>query len=193
MGEPSDAQLLEAAIMAPDGAAQPEGRRNRDVLHDYKLPAMVRGFIALNQGPATETMAIREAGMMPKLYGTYQGKRVRVVMVSRLGDIGITTIDQEYGYSDRVSIYDLTDFGDEMNPTVPAKRPMLTFYTIVDQKGRWVQENNMDEGHYTPIGISSSPVLHVERHTANTIKSRLDPHGIQGLDVIPVKLNKVDS
>lgn len=178
---------LEAAVAEARKANYP--RSNDHALHDFSLPAMVRGFIAMNMGPATEVMAIKEAGFMPRLYGTYKEKRVRVVLISSMGDIGVAFKDVDQ-YSERCSIYDLTDFGDEMFPTAPSKRPMLTYYTLVDNKGRWLKENNMDEGHYTQASISSAPTLFAERSTANAIRRRIDERGVMGYDVIPVKLSK---
>lgn len=42
------------------------------------------------------------------------GTRVKIVMVSRFGDIGITEkLDAEYGYAARVHLDDLCNFGNE--------------------------------------------------------------------------------
>lgn len=42
------------------------------------------------------------------------GTRVKIVMVSRFGDIGITEkLDAEHGYAARVHLDDLCDFGNE--------------------------------------------------------------------------------
>lgn len=187
----SDANILHDVITAEDGSAEAPGRRNGDVLFDRDLPALVRGFIALNQGPATETMAIREAGFMPRLYATYQGRRVRVTMVSRLGDVGISHKDEEYGYFTRCSIYDLTEFSDEMSLSGPANRPRLTFYTLVDAKGRWVDEAPIEGGNKTASRAVSAPRLFVERSTAGTVRHTLDPFGLKGFVVIPIHLTKV--
>lgn len=50
----------------------------------------------------------------PRLFADHGGQRVRVVMASRLGDVGITMIlTKEFGYETRVAVADLTNFGDE--------------------------------------------------------------------------------
>jgi len=47
-------------------------------------------------------------------YATYKGKRVRLVMASRMGDVGITpNLDAERGYSERVYIPELSEFSYE--------------------------------------------------------------------------------
>lgn len=49
----------------------------------------------------------------PMLFATYLGKRVRVVMASRLGDVGITyNLKADRVYSVRLPINLLTDFSD---------------------------------------------------------------------------------
>jgi len=196
-----DADLIHAAITAPDGAAEVEGRRNRDVLHDYDLPAMVRGFIAINQGPATETMAIRAAGMMPRLYGTWTPPedseyaangpiRVRVVMVSRLGDIGISSVDKEYGYFTRCSIYDLTDFSDEMDPTAPATKPFVKNFAVATKEGFWVQPYQALPNCPDFI-VTSAPYLYPEEAQARRFVRKVDEFGLKGLKVVPLLLTKV--
>ncbi|AFO71621.1 hypothetical protein CcrKarma_gp226 [Caulobacter virus Karma] len=119
----SDAEVLGALMEGKIG--MPYEVSNSRAICDYKLPAIVRGFLALNAGNATETLAIEEAGFMPKLYGRYKGKACRVIMVSSLGDVGITYHDNRYGYSDRVSIYDLDAdaFSLERPADLPAPPP----------------------------------------------------------------------
>lgn len=49
----------------------------------------------------------------PKLFADYEGARVRVVMASRMGDLGITSsLDVEDGYERRVFISQLTNFSE---------------------------------------------------------------------------------
>uniref|UniRef100_A0AB74UMS4 Uncharacterized protein n=1 Tax=Caulobacter phage BL57 TaxID=3348355 RepID=A0AB74UMS4_9VIRU len=100
-----DAEIVTALMSGLITA--PYLKSNEHAIFDRDLPAIVRGFLAINAGNATETLAIEEAGFMPTLYGRYKGKACRVVMVSSLGDVGISFVDQRYGYSERVSIYDL--------------------------------------------------------------------------------------
>jgi len=50
----------------------------------------------------------------PKLFADYRSKRVRVTMASCLGEVGIDEVlTREYGYSERVAVADLSNFGDE--------------------------------------------------------------------------------
>lgn len=115
-------------------------RSNERALHDYKLPVMVRGFIAAHDQPATYKMALREAGYLPKLYGRYQGEPVRVVMVSRLGDIGISREDKEHGYFTRCSIYDLTDYAVHMHKgpkkAEPPHDPLVNRHKQMSKRAR---------------------------------------------------------
>lgn len=184
----SDVDLITAAVAGV--AAEPVGRRNEDVLHDFDLPAMVRGFIAINQGPATETMAIREAGFMPRLYASYRGERVRVTMVSRLGDVGVSRKDEEYGYFDRCSIYDLSEFGDEMHPTAPAKKPFVKNFGVASREGMWVKPYRGLSG--VPDFITApTPYLFCQRGDAVRWLRDVDQYGLKGLKIVPLLLSKV--
>lgn len=103
--ELNDAELIALAVSGEPVVDYKHS--NSHAVCDYNLPAIVRGFLAINLGSATETIAIEEAGFMPKLYGRKDGKACRVIMVSSLGDVGIAYKDVRYGYSLRCSIYDL--------------------------------------------------------------------------------------
>jgi hypothetical protein len=64
--------------------------------------------------PAVDGCLITAVNGMPKCYATHQGKRVRLVMASRFGDVGITTnLKAERGYEARVGLHDLSDFSDK--------------------------------------------------------------------------------
>jgi hypothetical protein len=181
---------VDAMIAAVEGRpAQPKGRHNRDALTDYDLPALVRGFIAINAGNATETLTIREAGLMPRLYATYQGERVRVTMVSRLGDVGVSRKDDEFGYFARVSIYDLTDFSQERNPQAPANRPHAKLHAIRDRMGFWARVQ--PGAKLAEVFPSDTPVLYTEASKAHRDLRKVDPYGLQGLSVVPVLITKV--
>ena len=82
---------------------------NDAALFDRSLPAIVRGFLAINNCDATERMAIKQAGFMPRLFAQHSGRACEIVMVSRLGDVGITHKDGG-SYDHRCSIYELSDF-----------------------------------------------------------------------------------
>lgn len=185
----SDAEVL-AAVMSPDASLVPDKKHHRRVLFDFDLPSYVRAYVACNQAPATEVMAIREAGLMPKLYATYtptdgsEPFRVRITMVSRLGDVGVSREDTEWGYFDRLSIYDLSDFDTAMHPGAPAKRKTpKVFYALADSKDRWVRVAN---NSVTPVALSAVPVLYERSKTAYRDCSKIDPHGFLGFKVVPV-------
>lgn len=189
---PSDAEVL-AAVMSPDAQVEPEGRRNRDALFDFSLPAIVRGFIAAMDAPATETMAMSEAGFMPKLYanwtpppGSQYGNkpmRVRIVMVSRLGDVGISSKDQEHGYFTRVSIYDLTDFDTQWDPKAEPPEGRL-YFAIADKFGSWAEVTG------TQVKAAHAPILFTGRSQAYRQIEKIDRFGMLGLQVLPVRVRK---
>jgi hypothetical protein len=89
------------------------GKHCDDYIHDFTAPHCLRFFLLVNRMPAVDAMLCRAAGVLPKLFATYEGARVRVVMASRLGDVGVTRrLDAEDGYEKRVMVADLTSFGD---------------------------------------------------------------------------------
>ncbi len=194
----SDADAIVAAVAGVP--AEPYKRSNEHAIHDYSLPAMARGYLAIKAGNATETGAIEEAGFMPALYATWTPEpntiygdkpiRVRVTMVSRLGDVGISRKDEPTGYFTRCSIYDLTDFADEMIPGAPVKRRNLRFYAIVDKKGRWIGPSPEDAGAQMKSTVVAAPDLHVERSTASKLRYDFDPMGFLGYEVVPLLINK---
>lgn len=106
---------------------------NRHALHDHKLSPLIRGFIAINSGPATETMAIREAGFMPTLYARRDGRACQIVLVSSMGDLGVR-YDQSpdgYGYTERsISAYDLTDYSLERPADLPDAKPQPVYHDV---------------------------------------------------------------
>lgn len=68
----------------------------------------VRAFLDHARAPAAEK--VEDA---PPLYATFQGQRVRVVMASRFGDVGITAnLRATHGYFKRVHLPDLDDLSD---------------------------------------------------------------------------------
>lgn len=74
----------------------------------------LRWFLFVNRLPAIDKALCYGNGVDPKLFATLDGKRVRVVMASRMGDVGVTeNLEAEYGYSRRVDVGELTDFSDK--------------------------------------------------------------------------------
>jgi hypothetical protein len=90
-----------------------------DYVEDCDSPPYVRWWIFINRLPATIKLLSNEMGVKPVLFAnvatkdhSLYGKRVKCVMASRLGDIGITEdLTKEYGYSHRVMVDDLGSFG----------------------------------------------------------------------------------
>jgi hypothetical protein len=80
-----------------------------DYIDDLKQPECLRKFLEFARAPAIEQM-----GPKPKLFATYKGKRYRVNMASRFGDVGINpNFNEEYGYQVRVAIEELSDFSEK--------------------------------------------------------------------------------
>lgn len=70
-------------------------------------PECVQKFLDIKRAPAIEQFGKED----PILFADYNGKRVRVTMASRFGDVGITaSLDAKRGYEDRVYIPELSNF-----------------------------------------------------------------------------------
>jgi hypothetical protein len=90
-----------------------------DYIDDAAAPACLRAFLARARQPAHGHLSDTP---FPKLFATYNGPnwndvatgdRVRVVMASRMGDVGVTKkLDSEHGYSVRCAVGDLIDLSE---------------------------------------------------------------------------------
>jgi hypothetical protein len=81
-----------------------------DYIDDQTAPAALRTFLERARSPAHGALI---DAPYPKLFADYQGKRVRVTMASRFGDVGITSdLQAEDGYKTRVTVAMLINFGD---------------------------------------------------------------------------------
>ena len=81
-----------------------------DYIVDETAPAVLRAFLMRARSPAHGAMS---KDRYPRLFADYQGKRVRVTLASRFGDVGITSsLQAEDGYETRVHVAALTNFGD---------------------------------------------------------------------------------
>lgn len=77
-----------------------------DYIDDPSAPECLRAFLSHTRSPAHGM----HLGEKPPLFATYGGRRYRVVMASRLGDVGITTnLEANHGYEKRVSVCTLSD------------------------------------------------------------------------------------
>lgn len=86
-----------------------------DYISDEKAPLCLRKFLRYCRWPAIYQIRAMGLGInKPPLFANYLGERVRVVMASRMGDVGITRdLTVECGYSDRVPVEFLSDFSNE--------------------------------------------------------------------------------
>lgn len=88
------------------------GKHCDDYISDFAAPKCLRFFLFVKRLPAADQLLCREFGVRPRLFATHEGRRVRVTMASRLGDVGITAaLDAEDGYETRVVVAALSDFG----------------------------------------------------------------------------------
>jgi hypothetical protein len=90
-----------------------EPRHCDDYIHDGCVSIKLRAWLLVNRMPAIDKLVLDAYGFRPKLFATYCGRRVRVVMASRFGDVGVTAkLDDENGYQERVPVDALSNFGD---------------------------------------------------------------------------------
>jgi len=81
-----------------------------DYIDDEGAPLALRSFLRRARSPAHGML---DPSPYPRLFADYDGQRVRVVMASRMGDVGITAdLNADHGYQKRVAVADLTNFGD---------------------------------------------------------------------------------
>jgi hypothetical protein len=82
-----------------------------DYIDDETQPECLRAFLDHARSPAHGAL---RGDPRPALFADYKGRRVRVVMASRFGDVGITgALDAEHGYDRRVAVADLSGFSAE--------------------------------------------------------------------------------
>jgi hypothetical protein len=93
-----------------EGKDMPVFRHCDDYIDDPSTPDPLRKYLARARMPGHGMLTLDE---YPRLFANHQGKRVRVVMASRFGDVGITSkLDQEFGYEIRVTIDQLDTFSE---------------------------------------------------------------------------------
>lgn len=82
-----------------------------DYIDDPNEPEVLRKYLDRARAPAHGMLS---TDSYPKLFADYKGNRVRVVMASQFGDVGITMkLDIECGYTKRVYVAELSNFGDK--------------------------------------------------------------------------------
>lgn len=81
-----------------------------DYIDDPSAPEVLRRYLARARSPVHGRLS---RDPYPTLFATYEGKRYRVTVASRMGDVGITRyIDKSAGYEKRVFVEQLTDFSE---------------------------------------------------------------------------------
>ena len=79
-------------------------------IDDPAAPAPLRKFLDFARAPAHGQLLPKPH---PRLFADHEGRRVRVTMASRLGDVGITTdLGAEFGYECRVPVSQLDNFAE---------------------------------------------------------------------------------
>lgn len=79
--------------------------------------------------PAAMQTVYRKLFPLPPLYCTHNGKRVRVTMASRMGDVGVNTLlEADRGYSARVCVDELSEFSDSIEYRVQSETPGVFQY-----------------------------------------------------------------
>jgi hypothetical protein len=81
-----------------------------EYIDDQTVSEALRKFLAFARAPAHGLLL---PPPHPTLFADYEGRRVRITMASRLGDVGITgNLTQELGYDCRVAVDQLSNFAE---------------------------------------------------------------------------------
>lgn len=81
-----------------------------DYIEDESAPPALRRYLARARSPGHGMLS---SDPFPELYADLDGRRVRVVMASRIGDVGVTAVlAEKFRYETRVAVCDLSNFGD---------------------------------------------------------------------------------
>jgi len=99
-----------------------------DYIDDPEQPEALRRFLQFNRLPASckysypgcekhidpELHQYIWRDPVPRLFADHGGVRVRVVMASRFGDLGVTwDLTKSHGYTMRLPVSELSNFGEE--------------------------------------------------------------------------------
>lgn len=84
-----------------------------DYIHDHDAPMALRWFLFVNRLQAIDNALCARNGVKPALFAKLDGRWVRVVMASRMGDVGVNENFSAQGYTRRVAVEQLTDFTDK--------------------------------------------------------------------------------
>lgn len=81
-----------------------------DYIDDPAAHPALRKYLAFARAPAHGLLLPKPH---PTLFADYEGRRVRVTVASRFGDVGITTdLSAEFGYEERVLVSQLGNFAE---------------------------------------------------------------------------------
>lgn len=101
------------ALIMPLGAKDPNEGHCDFEIRNFKNSRYLRYFLLVHRMSAIDRALIVECYGEPKCFADHNGKRVRLTMASRFGDVGISSdLRQPHGYSDRVMVRDLENFSD---------------------------------------------------------------------------------
>lgn len=94
----------------PAQVAESNIRPCDDYIDDPAAPEALRKYLAFARAPAHGHFLPKPH---PTLFADHEGRRVRVTMASRFGDVGITTdLDKKHGYACRVAVSQLSNFSE---------------------------------------------------------------------------------
>lgn len=123
-------------------------------IEDPSADKALRWYLLINRLPAVDKYLALEMGVDPKLFALYNGRPVRIVMASRLGDVGITVdLNSDHGYDKRVLIKELTDFTDKHPPCTKCSH-----IEVHDEGGGCVARVQSGGGDCDACGCSESYV-----------------------------------
>jgi hypothetical protein len=131
-----------------------------DAIHDFDLPDPVRMWLLLNRMPAGDKNLLEVCGVEPQLFATWEGKRVRVTMASRFGDLGITTDLDSETYQHRVLLFELSDFNVSRVVSLTPDETHLVSEAF-DSHIYWQlsEENYRNSGNVIPPGADDPEVV----------------------------------
>ncbi len=84
-------------------------------IHNDARPACLRYFLLVHRMPAVDRAIIETVHDAPKCFADHDGKRVRLTMASRFGDVGISPdlASTRTSYKTRVEVSDLSNFSEQ--------------------------------------------------------------------------------
>lgn len=109
-----------------------EPRHCDSYINNPDTPRCLQWFLFWFRHSAIDKHVLSRNAQEPKLFAKWKEHWVKVVMVSRMGDVGITyNVDATHGYKHRVYVSELTDFtsvrpkfdGKGNRPPTPPERP----------------------------------------------------------------------